>query len=329
MDQSRRRLLAGAAAAAGAAWLPTTAWSQAQIDTARLIVGFPPGGTTDVIGRRLGEHLRGAYARVTVVENRAGAGGRLAIDHVKNAAPDGTTVLVSPCSMMTIYPHIYKKLTYNPFEDLTPVSSICSTVFGLAIGPAVPESVRDLRQFLAWCKENPKQSNYGSPAAGSTAHFLPAQLERIAGIEFRHVPFRGSQPAIHDLLGGQVSSVSAPIGEFLPHMKTGRIRMLAASGTQRSKYYPDVPTYIELGFRNLEAREPYAVFLPAKAPSELVQRLASAVRTAVAAPEFVEGIAQMGLDAGVMTPPELAQWLRADHDRWGPIVKEIGFTADS
>jgi tripartite-type tricarboxylate transporter receptor subunit TctC len=329
MHQSRRRLLTGAAAAAGAAWLPSIAWSQTQIDTARLIVGFPPGGTTDVIGRRLGEHLRGTYARVTVVENRAGAGGRLAIDHVKNAAPDGTTVLVTPCSMLTIYPHIYKKLTYNPFEDLTPVSSICSTLFGLAIGPAVPESVRDLRQFIAWCKENPKHSNYGSPAAGSTAHFLPAQLERIAGFEFRHVPFRGSQPAIHDLLGGQVSSVSAPIGEFLPHMKTGRIRMLAASGAQRSKYFPDVPTYIEQGFRDLEAREPYAVFLPANAPGELVQRLATAVRTAVAAPDFVEGSAQMGLDAGVMTPPELAQWLRADHDRWGPIVKQIGFTADS
>ena len=324
-----RRHLVGAAGMLVAGLAPVTARAQAQVDTAKVLVGFPPGGTADIISRRLADRLRGSYAKVAVVDNRPGAGGRVAIELLKPAAPDGATLLLSPCSMMYIYPHIYTKLSYNPFEDVTPVSTACSTVFGLAVGPAVPESVRNLPQFVAWCKANPALANYGSPAAGSTPHFLGAMLERAGAMEFRHIAFRGSQPAVLDMLGGQLTSVSAPIGEFLPHLKTGKVRVLASSGTQRSRFMPDVPTYIEQGFKDIEASEPYAVFLPAKASAELVQRAAAAVRQGVAHPEFVEGVAQMGLEPGASTSNELAQILREQHDRWGPIVRSVGFKVES
>lgn len=326
---TRRSILQGIAAVTALAASPRALTQAAQLESAKILAGFPPGGTTDVIARRLADRLRGNYAKTVVVDNKAGAGGRLAIELLKPAAPDGTTLLVTPASMVVIYPHIYRKLSYDPFADLTPVSSACSTVFALAVGPAVPESVRTLRDFIAWCKANPGQSNYGSPAAGSVPHFLGALLERAAGIEFRHIAFRGSQPAVLDMMGGQLTSVSAPMGEFLPHLKTGKARVLATSGTERSKFVPEVPTFIEQGFGDVQAREWFGVFLPGRAPADSVQRAAAAVRAAVSTGEFAEGIAQMGLEAGASSPDGFAKLIRADHDRWGPIVKQIGFTAES
>lgn len=327
----RRRALRATAALGAAAMLPLSARAQQApaIETARILVGFAAGGTTDVMARRLADRLRGNYARTAVVDNRAGAGGRVAIELLTTAAPDGTTLLLTPCSMMYIYPHIYTKLSYDPFVDVTPVSQTCSTVFALGVGPAVPDSVRTVRDFMAFAKANPDKATYGSPAAGSTPHFVGALIERAAGTEIRHVAFRGSQPAIVDMMGGQVSAVSAPVGEFLPHMKTGKVRILATSGAQRTRFAPDVPTFTEQGHREMEATEPYAVFLPGKASPEVLQRANAAVRAAAASPEFAEGIAQMGLEAVSNTPADLSRLIRTEHDRWGPVVKTIGFKADS
>lgn len=298
------------------------------LDTARVLCGFPAGGTTDAVSRRVADKLRGAHAKTVLVENKPGAGGRLAVEELKRSANDGSTMLLTPAAMITLYPHIYTKLGYG-IEDVTPVCTACQIGFGFGVGPAVPESVKNLKDFLAWAKANPAGANYGSPGAGSPPHFIGALLSKESGVDLRHVPYRGSAPGIQDLLGGQVPAFTSPIGDYLAHLKSGKLRLLATSGAQRSRFAPDVPTYTEQGFKALEMSEWYGFFLPGKAAPEVTQRLAAAIKAAVSAPDVVENFAQLGLEAGANTPAELAQAVKAENQGWGPVVKRVGFTPES
>jgi tripartite-type tricarboxylate transporter receptor subunit TctC len=331
MDSISRRRFAGAAvsAALGSLVWPRLLRAQTLLETARIVTGFPPGGTSDTLCRRVAERLRGNYAKAMLVENRTGAAGQIAIEAVKSAPSDGGTLLQTPASMLMIYPHIYKKLPYDPFVDVVPVSLGATFVFGFAAGPAVPDSVRNVRDFLAWCKANPKLANFGSPAAGSVPHFLGALLEKASGVELRHVGYRGTQPAILDLVGGQISAVSGPVGEFTQQVKAGKIRLLATSGMERTRFAPDTATFAEQGFPSVTSDEWFGFFMPGKSQPAAVQRASAALRAALAAPDVIEGLALMGLESKSSTPEELARLLRADYERWGPIVKSIGFTADS
>ena len=269
------------------------------------------------------------YGRSVVVENRTGAGGQIAIQGVRTMAPDGATILQTPMSMLGIYPHIYRKLPYDPVADLTPVTLGCTFDFGFAVGPAVPESVRNIADFLAWCKANPAQANFGSPAAGSVPHFIGVLLGRSAGVDLKHVPYRGTQPAILEMIGGQLQAVSGPIGEFTQHVAAGKCRLLASTGATRNRFAPNTPTLVEQGLRDMAFSEWFGFYLPGKAPADVVQRANTALRAALADKETVDGLALMGLEAKSSTPAELAAMLKADTERWGPIVKSIGFTAES
>ncbi len=332
MSITRRELVvcSGASALLSAVGASAQAQTQAApFESARIVTGFTPGGTSDTLCRRVAERLKPGYAKTVVVENRSGAGGQIAIQHMKTVPADGTTFLQTPMSMLGIYPHIYKKLPYDPVTDLTPVSLGAVFDFGFAVGPAVPASVRNVAEFLAWCKANPAQANYGSPAAGSTPHFIGVLIGRAGGVDLKHVPYRGTQPAILEMMGGQLPAVSGPIGEFTQHLSSGRCRLLAASGAQRSRFAPDVPTLAEQGYKDLVFNEWFGFYLPAKAAPEIVQRANVAMRAALAGSEVVDGLAVMGLEAKSSTPAELAAMLKADTERWGPIVKSIGFTAES
>lgn len=324
-----RRALLRALAATPLASATLHARAQAAFETVKIITGFPPGGTSDTICRRVAAKLAPGYGKSVVVENRTGAGGQIAIQGVKTMAPDGTTILQTPMSMLGIYPHIYRKLSYDPVADLTPVSLGCTFDFGFAVGPAVPASVKSITDFLAWCKANPAQANFGSPAAGSVPHFIGALLGRNAGIDLKHVPYRGTQPAILEMVGGQLQAVSGPIGEFTQHVAAGKCRLLAATGTARSKFAPDTPTLVEQGLKDMTFSEWFGFYLPAKAAPDVVQRANAALRTALADKETVDGLALMGLESKSSTPAELAAMLKADTERWAPIVKAIGFTAES
>jgi tripartite-type tricarboxylate transporter receptor subunit TctC len=319
---SRRKLIVAAATAP----LPLLSRAQA-LDGARILTGFPPGGTVDVVARRVADKLRGAYARVALVENKPGAGGRIAVEELKRSANDGSTLLITPAAMITLYPHLYPRLTYG-LNDVTPVCGATNVVFGLGVGPGVPESVTTLRRFLAWAKTNPEKASYGSPGAGSPPHYVGALLEKESGVTLTHVPYRGTVPGIQDLLGGQVASFSGPIGDYLPHVKTGKLRVLATSGPKRSRYLPDVPTYTELGFGALEQVEWYGFFLPGKASAEVVQRAASAIRNALSGPEIPDALAQFGLELALTTPADLARAVKDEHATWAPIVKRVGFVPD-
>jgi tripartite-type tricarboxylate transporter receptor subunit TctC len=329
MTLRRRQLLTTATMGAGLTLLPWLVRAQGLPDTVKIFAGFAPGGTVDVTARRVAEKLRDVIARSVVVENRTGAGGQIALSALKASAPDGLTFALTPMSMLGIYPLTYKKLPYDPVADFTPVSQAVRFDFGLAVGPQVPAEVRNLAEFVVWCKANTNIANYGSPAPGSVPHFVAELFARAAGVDLKHVPYRGTQPAIVDLMGGQVASVSGPVGEFLQHLPTGKVRLLATSGATRSKFAPNVPTYTEQGFKDIVFDEWFAFYLPGKAAPEVVNKLSTAIRTALKTPDVADSLGQMGLEAKGSTPEELAALLKADTARWAPLVKKIGFTAES
>ena len=325
---SRRDAIQLAGASALLATVGQRAFAQAQLETVRLITGFAAGGTSDTTCRRVATRLAPDYARNAVVENKTGAGGQIAVQFVKAAAPDGSTVLQTPTSILTIYPHIYKKLPYDPAVDLTPVTLACVFDFGFAVGPAVPLSVKTVPDFLAWAKANPLGQNFGSPAAGSTPHFIGALIGKSAGLDLKHAAYRGTQPAMLDLLGGNISAVSGPIGDITQHLPTGRIRILGTSGNTRSRFAPEVPTFAEQGLKDATHSEWFAFFLPAKATPEVVSRLNTAMKFALAQKDVIDGMAGFGLEAMSSSSAELADLVRRDTAKWAPIVKQVGFTAE-
>lgn len=329
MRISRRQIVQSAGATAFLASLGQQVMAQAQIENLKIVTGFAAGGTSDTTCRRVAVRLTGTFAKSVTVENKTGAGGQIAIQYAKGQPADGTTLLQSPTSMLTIYPHIFKKLPYDPVADVTPVSLACVFDFGFAVGPLVPANVKNIADFVAWAKANPTQANFGSPAAGSTPHFVGALLGKITGIDLKHAAYRGTQPAMADLLGGNLAAVSGPIGDITQHLATGKVRILATSGAKRNRFAPDVPTYTEQGLKDMVHSEWFAFHLPPKAAPELVARMNSALKAALASKDVVDGLATFGLEAMSCSPAELVELLKQDTAKWAPIVKSIGFTADA
>ena len=326
-----RRLFVQSAASLGAlaAW-PLAARAQA-FEAPKIVNGFPAGGTADATARRVGERMGGTtYAKnAAVVENKPGAGGRIACDVVKAANPDGSTLLLTPYSMMSIYPHIYAKLSYDPFKDFVPVSIAAVMTHALAVGPMVPASVRTVKDYLAWAKANPDKASYGSPAAGSTPHFLVALLGLNNNVDLKHVPYRGSLPAVADMIGGTLASTSTPTGDALANHKAGKIRIIATSGAQRTPFTPEVATYAEQGFAELTTEEWFGFYAPARTPANVVANANAAINTALKDKGVIDSLGLMGLVARGSTPAEMDKSQRDEFTRWGPIVKKIGFTAES
>ena len=324
--QTRRGFLGSAAFGLLAGAAPFRIRAQG-LETAKIIVGFPPGGTTDVMARKVADKLRGPYARTVIVENRPGAGGQLGVVALKDSPPDGSTLLLTPSSMLSIYPYTFRTLQYK-LEDVAPVSLAMYTHHVFSVGPAVPESVKDLKSFFAWAKANPDKATYGSPGAGSMPHLIGVLLAKAGAVDLRHAAYRGSAPGIQDLLGGQIAAFFGPTGDVLTHSKAGKVRVLGTSGAERSAFLPAVPTLREQGVA-LAVREWYAFFLPARASAETVQRAAAALQPVLAQGEVVEFARQFGLEAQSSSPRELAELVRTDATEWGSLVKQTGFTADS
>ena len=324
--QTRRRFLGTAALGLFGGGFSFAAGAQG-LETAKIIVGFPPGGTTDVMARKVADRLRGAYARSVIVDNRPGAGGQVGVIALKDAAPDGATLLLTPSSMLTIYPNTYRKLQYTA-EDVAPVSLAMYTHHVLSVGPAVPDSVKTLKDFFAWAKANPDKAVFGSPGAGSMPHLIGVLLAKEGGADLRHVAYRGSAPGIQDLLGGQISSFVGPVGDVLAHSKAGKVRALGTSGGQRDVFLPAALTMREQSFA-IALRESYAFFMPARAGTETVPRAAAALQQVLAQPDVVEFGRQFGLEVQASTSRELAELLKKDAVEWGGLVKQTGFTADS
>ena len=324
---TRRDTLRSGLAAAASAALPA-AFAQALPDTARILVGFPPGGAPDIVSRRLAEMLSGKLARTVVVENKPGAAGRLAVDAARAAAADGNTLLLNPAGVLTINPHTYAKLNYDPFKDFTPLSLVANIDFGFGVGSAVPADVKTIADFARWAKANPGKVNYGSPAAGSPPHFAGDVLSRSLGLDMTHVPYRGAAPMLNDLMGGQLSAGILTLGDMLQQEKAGRLRLLAATGPARSVFAPQLATFAEQNVPGLTLRDWFGLYIAGQAPADVVARVAPLVRAVVASDAFVQALATAFLEAKPSTPQELDQLARNDASRWAPIVKASGFVAD-
>ena len=326
---NRREMLQRGAALSALASLGIGGLARAQLNgNAAIVSGFPAGGMGDNVARPIAERLRGRYATSLMVEARTGAGGRIAVEYVKRAAPDGLTILQIPSSPMTLYPHTYKKLNYDPLTDFAPVCTTVTYAFSSTAGPGLPAEIKTVADYVAWAKVNPKLATYGVPAAGSALHFAGMMLQKAAGIEMTSVPYRGGAPLLNDLMGGQVPVSFNVVGEVMPYVRSGKLRSLAMTSAQRSPFLPEVPTLIEQGYKDIAVQEWLGWFLPAKTPTELVLRLNALVGEALQAPDFVASLATYGLQPIHQSPQEFAQIVKADYERWGPIVRATGFKAE-
>jgi tripartite-type tricarboxylate transporter receptor subunit TctC len=326
---TRRQLLAASAAGILAAATGAIERVRAQVikKPVHIIVGFPAGGGTDVIARILADRLRGPYASTVLVENKAGAAARIAVEYVKNAEADGSVMLFTPDFPMTVYPHSFRSLNYEPLRDFTPVSPAARSMLTYNLGPAVPEGVKTLADFVQWCKANPAKAAYATTSAGGTPHFVGMMLANEAGVAMTPVHYRGGAPALQDLLGGHVPASVNPISEILPFARSGTLRVLAVTGARRSSFLPQVPTMKEAGY-NVVVDSWLGVFVPAKTPGEVVNSLAAAIADAVKSPQMVESLAKVGNVPAFQTPAEFAAVLKADIARWAPVVKASGFVAE-
>jgi len=328
---NRRHLLASAAliaAVTSAAYMPFAHAQTVIHKTARIVVGFPAGGAADAVARLLADQLRGHYAPTVIVDNKAGAGGRIGAQAVKAGDADGSQFLLTPASILAIYPHVYKKLGYDSLADFTPVSSVAAVTFAFSVSSAVPANVKTVADYVAWVKANPKDANYGSAAAGATPHFVGTMLGRAAGVQLNHIPFKGGAPLVGDLLGGQIQAGVNVLPEVLPHAQSGKLRILAVSGAKRSRYLPNVPTLAESGFKDVEASEYFGVFVPAKTPPDVVAKLNAAIQKALKAKLMIDGLEKLSFEVDGQSPAEFDKIVKSELHRWGPVVKASGFSSE-
>jgi tripartite-type tricarboxylate transporter receptor subunit TctC len=318
----RARCLVGVVVAVVLAWLPD---ARGQEQPIRIIFPFAAGGSGDGLARLIAEKMRIALNRNVIVENRTGAAGRPAVMAVKNSAPDGSTLLITPIAPMAVYQHVYRNLEYDPIRDFAAVSQIASFDFAVAVGPNVPAT--SLKDLVAWVKADPARASFGSPGAGTLPHFFGLMFGRAAGIELRHVPYKGSAATLTDLAAGHVPLVFTTISDFVEMHQAKRIRILATSGGARSPFVPDVPTFREAGF-DIQGTSWFGAFAPARTPREIVDRYSAVVATAVRMSDVRDRFLGWGLQPVGTTAAEFAAILKEDAERWAPIVKASGFSAD-
>lgn len=322
---NRRRLIALAASLSAAAGLPAIA--QAQGDrTIRILVGFPPGGSIDIVARLLAEKMKGELKANVIVENRAGAGGRIAAELLKSAPADGSVLMITPVVVPVLAPLVFSRLTYNPATDFVPVGHVCDFNFALTVPTALP--VQNVKELVAWLKANPQKANFGSPAAGSLPHFFGEMLSRDAKADMVHVPFAGGAALLGALSGNQVSAGIDVVLETLEAHRAGKVRVIGTSGAKRSAVLPDVPTLKEQGYPNMVAQGWFAMYAPARTPQAQVDAANRALNKALAQPDVLDRFAKLALEPGGGSPADLTALERTSSARWAPVVKATGFRAD-
>lgn len=309
--------LGGAALAAPAA--------RAQDRTVRIIVGFPPGGSVDVVARLLADKMRQSLQQSVIVDNKPGAGGRLALNELKRSAPDGNTLVLSPSGALVIHPWLYQNLGYDTVKDFTPIAMASTFDFAITAGPAAPAG--DLKAVMAWMKANPQKANFASSGAGTVPHFAGLLLAQAAGVPMTHVPYRGGAPAAQDLIAGQIPLMVDTASETIEHHRAGKVRILAMTGQQRNRSLPDVPTSREAGI-DFTADAFFGLYGPAHMSSETVQRLDRAVADALKQPDVVERVYALGLVPAHAGPADLAATQASQLARWEAPIKNSGFKAE-
>jgi tripartite-type tricarboxylate transporter receptor subunit TctC len=323
MQPRSRLLLPLAMLLAGSMLAPIAAQAQDK-PPLRILVGFPPGGSADVLARLIGNAMRDDFSQI-VVENKPGAAGRIALGQVKVAKPDGQTVIILPSGPMVLFPHVYKKLDYDPVKDFTPISQIALIQFGVVSGPAT--NATSIADMMAKAKADPKNATYGSPGAGTLPHFMGVLMSQTSGVELVHIPFQGGAPANTALLGGHIGYKFDVVSETAKLHQSGKVRIIAVTGPKRDPQVPEVPTLKESGI-DLVATAWFAMYGPAGMPAAVTARLEKAVAAAVRNPAVSEQLVTLGYDPIGSTSAELAAAQRADLARWEKPIKATGVQLD-
>ena len=321
MKITRRALLAATLATpavAQAPWVPTR--------PIRFVVPFPAGGATDVVARVLAERLQDSLGQPVVVENRTGAGGNIGVENVVRSAPDGTTLLMGTTGTLTVNPHLYANLGFDPLRDLAAVSMAFTTDHVLVVNPAVP--AQTAQDFLALVRARPGALSYGSAGSGSSTHTVPELFKLAARVDIAHVPYRGSAPALNDLVAGTVQVMLDQIPSAIGQIQAGRVRALAVTGARRSPLLPDVPTLAEIGLPEAQATSWGAVMAPGGTPAPIVLRVNAAIRDALAQTTVRERLAAAGADGVSSSPDDLATLLREESAKWARVVREARITVN-
>ena len=292
--------------------------------TGRVVVPYPPGGSIDTMARVIAGKLAEATGRSFVVENRAGAAGAIGSASVKGGPTDGSLVLIAPDSNISVYPATVAKPAYAPLEDFVAIAHTGDYRIALTVHPSVP--AQDLKSFVAWTKSQPDAVGYGTAGAGTNLHFYGVLFAQVSGANMKHVPYRGSGPAVIDLIAGHIPAVMLPFGSQLANFKAGRLRMLAQTGENRAASAPDVPSFKELGYPMLAFPGWYGIFAPAAIPAELVNRYNDVIVKAIRTPEVRERMRAVELEPREMSAAEFQAFVKADTERWAPIIKASGFT---
>jgi tripartite-type tricarboxylate transporter receptor subunit TctC len=298
----------------------------AQEGTIRIVLGFPAGASSDLLTRLLADQMRAALGQAVIVENRTGAGGQIANEAVKSAAPDGLTLLMTPVATMSIYPHSYAKLRYDPFNDFEPLAHLAN--FQLALGVSTKLQAATVADYVALVKNDPNAGYYASAAAGSIPHFFGVMFARAADITLTHVPYKGTAQVLQALAAGEIAAATTLAADIGALARAGKARILATTGAKRSPAFPDVPTFREAGY-DIEGSGWYGLFAPAATPGAIVARLSTAAIDAMRAATVRSRLESLGVEPTGLGPRELAAIMKRDYDRWGPVIKASGFKAEN
>jgi tripartite-type tricarboxylate transporter receptor subunit TctC len=324
---ARRRALFAAVACAAAAALPAAAraetWPARPI---RLVVPFPAGGPTDIVARPFGVMLGDALKQTVIVDNRGGAGGGIGADAVAKAPSDGYTLLLGTVGTAAINVSLYPKLSYDPVRDFTPIALLASAPVAVVVNAEQP--IKSARELIAQAKAQPGRLNYGSAGNGTPGHLTAEMFATAAGIKLGHLPYKGSAPAITDLLGNQIPMMFDPVQSVLPHIQSGKLRALAVSSRARSAVLPDVPTAAESGLKGFETSAWWALYAPANLPPDVLAKLRGEALAIVQSPAFRDKLVPLGVQPYTEQPASLADFQKAEIAKWGKAVRDAGVTLE-
>jgi tripartite-type tricarboxylate transporter receptor subunit TctC len=311
-----------AACLAAALACAAPAWAQFGAQPAKIVFPFAAGGSGDAVSRFIAERLQSETGQSVVVDDHPGAGGIMGVMSVKTAPADGTTLLLTPFTLMSIFPHVYPDLKYDPVRDFAPVSQVATFEFSIVAAADTP--AKTIRELVDLLKRDPSKGSFGSPGAGSLPHFLGVAFSRAAGIELRHVPYRGAASALTDVVAGQIPLAVLPTSDVIEYEKLGKIRVLATLGARKSLYLPNAPTLREAGY-DVAGDGWFALYAPAGTPAAAIARINAIAGGLARSPEFRDRLSKLGLEATGTSPDELAALQKDELAKYGPLVKASGF----
>jgi len=291
-----------------------------------IVVPWPPGGPSDIVARPTAKGLTEAFGKTFIIDNRGGAGGNIGSELVARATPDGHTLLITSGGPIVINPHVYKKMTYDPQKELAPITNMLRVPVVLAVNPSVP--AKNLKELIAWIQSQGGKAAWASAGNGTPQHMTGELFRTTAKLEMIHIPYKGSAPAITDLMGGHVPMMFDTTIAIVPQIKAGKVRAIAVSGAKRSPQLPDVPTFAEVGLAAVESYGWYGFFAPANTPKEVISKINEGALNFMKTPEFQKVLTDTGSDYVGDTPENFAAFIKSENVKWGRVAKETGATLD-